>query len=143
LGVVVDRAKEKVCVIASPEGGVEIEEVARKNPDLVMMEYVDTFLGLSDYKSRKIAKFLGIPVQDIVKKLVKIFFDLDLSLCEINPLVQTEDGKILALDAKINFDDNALFRHPQIANFMTRMKMTHEKSKQKKSEYPMLVLREI
>jgi succinyl-CoA synthetase beta subunit len=115
LGVVIDRAREKVCVIASPEGGVEIEEVARKNPELVMTEYVDTFLGLSDYKARKIAKFLGIPVQDIVKKLVKIFFELDLSLCEINPLVQTEDGKILALDAKINFDDNALFRHPDIA----------------------------
>jgi succinyl-CoA synthetase beta subunit len=94
LGVVIDRAREKVCVIASPEGGVEIEEVARKNPELVMTEYVDTFLGLSDYKARKIAKFLGIPVQDIVKKLLKIFFELD---------------------AKINFDDNALFRHPDIA----------------------------
>jgi succinyl-CoA synthetase beta subunit len=80
-----------------------------------MTEYVDTFLGISDYKARKIAKFLGIPVQDIVKKLVKIFFELDLSLCEINPLVQTEDGKILALDAKMVFDDNALFRHPDIA----------------------------
>jgi succinyl-CoA synthetase (ADP-forming) beta subunit (EC 6.2.1.5) len=57
LGVVIDRAREKVCVIASPEGGVEIEEVARKNPELVMTEYVDTFLGISDYKARKIAKF--------------------------------------------------------------------------------------
>ncbi|GBD02995.1 Succinate--CoA ligase [ADP-forming] subunit beta [bacterium HR19] len=115
LGVVIDRSKEKVCVIANPEGGVEIEEVAEKNPNLIMTEYIDSFWGIADYKAKKIAKFLGIPAENIVKNLVRMFFELDCSLCEINPLVETEDGEILALDAKINFDDNALFRHKEIA----------------------------
>ena len=115
IGVVLDRAKEKVCVIASPEGGVEIEEVAEKNPELIITEYVDTFIGLPGYKARKISSFLGIKAEKIIQNLVKMFFELDCSLCEINPLIETESGELLALDAKLNFDDNALFRHPDIA----------------------------
>lgn len=114
LGVVIDRSKEKISVIASTEGGVDIEEVAKSSPEKIFVEYLDPLWGIPDYKARKISKFLGIDITDIVKNLVRMFIEKDCSLCEINPLALTEDGKILALDAKINFDDNALFRHKDI-----------------------------
>ncbi|MCS7214431.1 MAG: ADP-forming succinate--CoA ligase subunit beta [Candidatus Calescibacterium sp.] len=114
LGVVIDRSKEKISVIASTEGGVDIEEVAKKSPEKIFVEYLDPLWGIPDYKARKISKFLGIDATDIIKNLVRMFIEKDCSLCEINPLALTEDGKILALDAKINFDDNALFRHKDI-----------------------------
>ncbi len=116
LGVVLDRSSGKIAVIASREGGIDIEEIAREKPESIITEHADVFFGLADYKARKIANFLGLPqVEDISKKLVKMFLELDCSLCEINPLAETEDGKVIALDAKINFDDNALFRHAEIA----------------------------
>lgn len=114
LGITLDRSKEKIAVIASLEGGVDIEEVARRSPDKLMVEYVDHPLKIPDYKSRKISRFLGIDVTELVKNLFRMFVEKDCSLCEINPLALTEDGRILALDAKITFDDNALYRHEDI-----------------------------
>lgn len=120
LGMVIDRAEEKVVIMASSEGGVEIEEVARKSPKRIIKEHVDSALGLFPFQCRKIAYFLGLDGKTVNKAinfisgLYKAFVENDCSLAEINPLVVTHDGEILALDAKLNIDDNALFRHPDI-----------------------------
>lgn len=114
LGMVLDRSREKISIIASTEGGVDIEEVAKNSPEKIIVEYADPIWGLPEYKCRKISEFLGIDVTDIIKRLFQAFLENDFSLCEINPLALTESGKIVSLDAKINFDDNALFRHPDI-----------------------------
>ncbi len=120
LGVVIDRAEEKVVIMASSEGGVEIEEVAHKNPEKILKEYVDPALGLFPFQCRKIAYFLGLngktanKAVNFISGLYKMFVENDCSLAEINPLVVTRDGEVLALDAKLNIDDNALFRHPDI-----------------------------
>ncbi len=120
LGVVIDRAEEKVVIMASSEGGVEIEEVAHKSPEKILKEYVDPALGLFPFQCRKIAYFLGLngktanKAVNFISGLYKMFVENDCSLAEINPLVVTRDGEVLALDAKLNIDDNALFRHPDI-----------------------------
>ncbi|MFI5324242.1 MAG: ADP-forming succinate--CoA ligase subunit beta [Thermodesulfobacteriota bacterium] len=120
LGMVIDRSKEQIVVMASREGGVEIEEVARKHPGKIMKEYVDPTVGLLPYQSRKIAYFLGLEGKTIGKAvkfisgLYQLFTEKDCSLAEINPMILTKNGDVLALDAKMNFDDNALFRHPDI-----------------------------
>jgi succinyl-CoA synthetase beta subunit len=120
LGVVIDRAEEKVVIMASSEGGVEIEEVAHKNPEKILKEYVDPALGLFPFQCRKIAYFLGLngktanKAVNFISGLYKMFVENDCSFAEINPLVVTRDGEVLALDAKLNIDDNALFRHPDI-----------------------------
>jgi succinyl-CoA synthetase beta subunit len=119
LGIVIDRSAEKPVVMASREGGVEIEEVARRSPELILKEHVDPALGLSDYQVRKLAFGLELnprAVGSFMKSLFRAFQELDCSLAEINPLVETAEGQVLALDAKINFDDNALFRHPEVAD---------------------------
>ena len=120
LGMVIDRATEKVVIMASQEGGMEIEEVARTNPEKILKEYVDPTVGLLPYQCRKIAYFLGLKgktVNKAVKFIIGLytaFIENDCSLAEINPLILTNDGDVYALDAKMNFDDNALFRHPDI-----------------------------
>jgi succinyl-CoA synthetase beta subunit len=120
LGIVIDRSQEKVVLMASSEGGVEIEEVARTHPEKILKEYVDSSVGLLPFQCRKVAYFLGLDGKTVNKAvsfisgLYKAFVDNDCSLAEINPLVLTREGEILALDAKLNFDDNALFRHPDI-----------------------------
>lgn len=120
LGMVIDRATEKVVVMASSEGGVEIEEVARKSPKKILKEYVDPAVGLLPFQCRKIAYFLGLEGKtankavNFVSGLYNLFVNNDCSLAEINPLVVTREGEVLALDAKLNFDDNALYRHPDI-----------------------------
>ncbi len=120
VGIVVDRGTGKPVVMASTEGGVEIEEVAAKTPEKILKEYVDPSIGLAAFQARKLAYGLNLD-GDIAKKAVKFFLALykafeakDASLAEINPLVITKEGDVLALDAKMNFDDNALFRHPEI-----------------------------
>lgn len=120
LGLVVDRAKQRVVVMASQEGGVEIEEVAAKSPEKILKEYIDPAVGLIPFQARKLAFGLGID-KSLVNKAVKFmmgiyqaFVDSDASMAEINPLVITKDGNIMALDAKMGFDDNGLFRHKDI-----------------------------
>ena len=120
LGIVIDRATEQVVIMASQEGGMEIEEVAKTNPEKILKVHVDTTVGLLPYQCRKIAYFLGLKGKTVNKAvkfiigLYEAFIDNDCSLAEINPLIITNDGDVYALDAKMNFDDNALFRHSDI-----------------------------
>jgi succinyl-CoA synthetase beta subunit len=125
VGMVVDRAKRCPVVMVSREGGVEIEEVAAKNPDAIIKEWLHPHLGIQAYQLRRLCKALGLtgePAKTAAKTiaaLAKIFFEKDCSLAEINPLVLTKNadgtpGQIMAIDAKFTFDDNALFRHPDI-----------------------------
>ncbi|MBF6559493.1 MAG: ADP-forming succinate--CoA ligase subunit beta [Candidatus Binataceae bacterium] len=120
LGMVVDRKAEGVSVIASTEGGMEIEEVAAKTPERILTEPIDPVIGLSGFQARKIAFALGLRDKQVgqfgalIAALYRAFVETDASLLEINPLVVTKDGTVLCLDAKMSFDDNALFRHPEI-----------------------------
>lgn len=120
LGIVLDRAQGKPVFMASAAGGVEIEEVAARTPELILKETIDPGMGLTPFQARKLAFGIGIPaasVPDAVKAmtaLARAYEAIDASLAEINPFILTADGKIYALDAKINLDDNALFRHKEL-----------------------------
>ena len=120
LGIVLDRATGKLVFMASQAGGMEIEEVAAKDPDAIYKEEIDPVIGLAAYQGRKIAFALAIKPsmvnQAVVffQSLYKAFVETDASLLEINPFITTKDDKLFALDAKMTFDDNALFRHPEI-----------------------------
>ena len=114
-----DRKTKSVMLMLSAEGGIEIEEVAKTNPEKILKIPIDPLLGLRPYEARKAlfnlfsdAKLVSQAV-DILVKLYNIYIDKDCTLAEINPLVIDTEGKVIALDAKINFDDNALFRHPE------------------------------
>ncbi|KYQ87066.1 MULTISPECIES: ADP-forming succinate--CoA ligase subunit beta [Thermoactinomyces] len=120
VGVVIDRATQRVVMMASEEGGTEIEEVAAKTPEKIFKEVIDPAVGMMPFQARRLAYSINIP-QEKVNKAVKFmlglyqaFVDNDCSLAEINPLITTKDGRVMALDAKLNFDSNALFRHPDI-----------------------------
>ncbi len=120
IGMVVDRVTQRVCLMASSEGGMDIEEVAAKTPEKIHKVFVDSETGLKDAEADAVAAKIGIPAASVpqaravLQSLYKAFWDTDASLAEINPLVLTGDGRVVALDAKINFDSNALFRHPDI-----------------------------
>ncbi len=120
LGIVIDRAAALPVIMASSAGGMEIEEVARTRPEAILKVYVDPATGVWGYHARRLAYGLGLTGEvtkaaaDFVARLYRAFEAKDCSLAEINPLVVTEDGRLLALDAKMNFDDNALSRHPEI-----------------------------
>lgn len=120
LGMVVDRKAKSVAVIASTEGGMEIEEVAAKTPDRILTEPIDPVIGLAGFQARKIAFALGLRDKQVgqfgalLSALYKAFLETDASLIEINPLVVTKDGSVICLDAKMSFDDNGLFRHADI-----------------------------
>ncbi len=120
LGITIDRARNTVTLIASAEGGVEIEEVARKSPEKVLKEPFHPMLGLQGYQARDVALKLGFKdklaaeAAKMMMNLSRAFIKTDASLAEVNPLVVTKDGQLLALDAKFNFDDNATFRHKEI-----------------------------
>ena len=121
LGLVVDRAVGRVTVMASTEGGVEIEEVAARNPEKILREILDPVIGLSGYQARRLCFGLGLAGKEQMPKAVafltalsRAFVEIDASLLEVNPLVVTKTGDVIALDAKISFDDNALFRHPEV-----------------------------
>ena len=121
LSLLIDRVTSRVTIMASTEGGMEIEEVAAATPEKILKEAIDPTAGLMPYQARKIAFGLGLQGKQVgsaVKFLLamyKAFTELDASLVEVNPLVVTGDDQVLALDAKMNFDDNALFRHPDVA----------------------------
>ncbi len=120
LGMVLDRTSGRATMMASTEGGMEIEEVAAKTPEKILRETIDPLVGLAAYQARRLAFGLGLSKEQVGKAvqfmtaLARCFVDADCSLAEINPLVVTEDGALLALDAKLGFDDNALFRHADI-----------------------------
>ncbi len=120
--ITVDRLQSRIVVIASSEGGVEIEETAKKNPSAVFKEYVDSITGMMPFQARNLAFRLGIRDKDMIRRAVKtmlslyeFFVEYDCALVEINPLVVTRQSEIVALDAKLSFDDSALSRHPEIA----------------------------
>ena len=121
LGMVIDRETSRLVVIASEEGGVEIEVVAAEAPEKIIKEFIDPGTGMQAFQARKTAFALNIPktilrdVNKLLMNLYRFFCETDASLAEINPLVITKDGRILAADAKINFDNNALSKHPDIA----------------------------
>ena len=121
LGITLDRAQSKLVVMASREGGVEIEKVAAATPEKILRETVDPSVGLQPFQATRLAFGLGFEGKQVrqaagfILNLYKAYVGADCSIAEINPLVTTTDGQILALDAKINFDDNALFRHPDFA----------------------------
>tara|TARA_Y100000994_G_scaffold245397_1_gene246940 strand:- start:745 stop:1911 length:1167 start_codon:yes stop_codon:yes gene_type:complete len=120
LGCVVDRATGQITIMASREGGVDIEEVAAKNPEKIINVKIDPASGYQAFHGRRIAYSLGLSGSEVkecvalISKIYTAFSDIDASVLEINPLVLTKDKKLIALDAKINFDDNALFRQPEI-----------------------------
>ncbi len=118
-----DRASQKVALMASSEGGMDIEEVAHKTPEKIIKVFVDPLLGLTDAQALELATGIGVPegsiaqAVDTFKKLYTCYMETDASLAEINPLILEGDGNIKALDAKFNFDANALYRHPEIVAY--------------------------
>jgi succinyl-CoA synthetase beta subunit len=118
--LVVDRVLQKAVLMASSEGGMDIEEVADKHPEKIHRVTVDPFDGLADADAEGVARKIGVPealvpaARDLFKSLARCFDECDCSLVEVNPLIVTGDQRVVALDAKLNFDDNALFRHPEI-----------------------------
>jgi succinyl-CoA synthetase beta subunit len=120
LSMLLDREEAKLLVMASQSGGMEIEQVAAEHPELILKEHIEPAVGLAQYQARKIAFGLGLTgklVQQAVtllSGLYKAYLETDASLVEVNPLITTRDGRLFALDAKVNFDDNALFRHQDI-----------------------------
>jgi succinyl-CoA synthetase beta subunit len=122
-GLVLDRVSQKVVVMASSEGGMDIEEVAEKTPELLHKFAVEPSTGLQDKDADDLARKIGIPdasipqARAILQGLYKAFWETDASLAEINPLIVTGNGKVIALDAKFNFDSNALFRHPDVVAY--------------------------
>jgi len=120
LGLVLDRASSRVVFMASQAGGMEIEEVAHNTPEKIFKEYIDPAIGLQPWQARSLAFKLGLETAQIgeavkfMMGLYKAFMETDSTLMEINPFITTKDGKLLALDCKINFDDNALFRHKDL-----------------------------
>jgi len=120
LGMLIDRATSRITVMASTEGGMEIEEVAAEHPEKILKVAIDPATGMQAFHARQIAFGLGLEGKQVnaavkfMLAMYKAFTELDCSIVEINPLVVTGDGQIIALDAKVNFDDNALFRHPDV-----------------------------
>jgi succinyl-CoA synthetase beta subunit len=120
LGIVLDRAVARLVFMASAAGGMEIEEVAARDPDAILKETIDPAIGLQPYQARKLAFALDLkpeqvnPAVKLMLALARATAETDASLCEINPFITTTDGRVFALDAKMNFDDNALFRHRDI-----------------------------
>jgi len=123
LGMVVDRDSQRVALLASSEGGMEVEEVAKNTPEKIHTLRIDPVLGLIDTDAADVARLIGIPEDSIARAVVvlqglyRAFVEKEAMLAEINPLVLTADGRVIALDAKFNFDSNALFRHPEITAY--------------------------
>jgi len=120
VGLVLDRAAQRVTLMASAEGGVNIEEVAEKAPEKIVKAAIDPVAGLTDRQADEVARGIGIPeasvaqARELFQRLHKVYEETDASLAEVNPMILSGDGKVIALDAKLNFDSNALFRHPEI-----------------------------
>src|SRR5436189_342901 len=126
VGMVVDRTTQRVCLMASSEGGMDIEEVAAKTPEKIQKVFIDPEAGLTAAEADEVARKIGIPEasigegRQVLQGLYRVFDETDASLAEINPLVVTGDGHVIALDAKLNFDANGLFRHPDRAEMRDR-----------------------
>lgn len=120
LSFTIDRTTAQVVMIGSEAGGMEIEDVAANSPEKIIKEYIDPFIGLAPFQAKRMAFKLNFPAKlvnkagSLMMKLYQVFIDKDCSLAEINPLVITKEGDVMALDAKLNFDDSALYRHPDI-----------------------------
>lgn len=120
IGLVLDRKTSRVVLMGSAEGGMEIEEVAKESPEKIFTEVIDPLVGLTGFQARRMAFNLNFPnelvnkVAKLLQNLYKVFVEKDCMIAEINPLVTTKEGEVVALDAKINFDENALYRHPEI-----------------------------
>jgi succinyl-CoA synthetase beta subunit len=123
VALVVDRVTQRATMMASSEGGMDIEEVAAKTPEKIHRVAIDPKTGLKDAEAEDIARRIGVPegsiaqARDLLKGLYRVFDECDCSLAEVNPLIVTGDGKVVALDAKLNFDSNALYRHPEIVAY--------------------------
>ena len=120
VGMVVDRQTQRVCLMASSEGGMDIEEVAARHPEKIHKVFIDPALGLTGEDASEVSRKIGVPENSVpqaaqlLQSLYKCFDETDASLAEINPLILTGENKVVALDSKLNFDDNGLFRHPEI-----------------------------
>jgi succinyl-CoA synthetase beta subunit len=120
VGMLVDRVTQQVCLLASSEGGMDIEHVAATTPEKIHKVFIDPSEGLTNADAEGVSRKIGVPdaalaqSRDLLKALYKCFCETDASLAEINPLILTKDGKVVALDSKLNFDDNALFSHPDV-----------------------------
>ena len=120
LSIAVDNDTAGLVIIASGAGGTEIEETAAEHPELIVKEYVSVYEGFHNYEGIEVARKIGLPAElqkdflAMLRNMTRLFIEKDCSLVEINPLVETADGKLIALDAKVNFDDNALMRHPDV-----------------------------
>jgi succinyl-CoA synthetase beta subunit len=120
LGMTLDRATGRITVMASTEGGMEIEEVAAHSPEKILKEGINPAVGWQEYQSRRLGFALGLDAKQVrelskfLQALTRCYWEIDCSLLEINPLITTKDGRVLALDAKVNFDDNALYRHAEL-----------------------------
>lgn len=123
ISIVLDRATSRPIIMASQDGGMDIEEVAEKTPERIIKEAIHPAIGLQPYQARKIAYALNIPQEGmkdalkLISNLYKMFIEADCAMVEINPLVVTTDNRVFALDAKVDFDSNALFRHPDIVSY--------------------------
>jgi succinyl-CoA synthetase beta subunit len=123
ISIVLDRSTSRPVIMASLDGGMDIEEVAEKNPERIIKEFVHPVIGLQPYQARKIAYALNIPQEGmkdalkLITNLYKVFIEADCAMVEINPLVVTKDKRVFALDGKVDFDSNALFRHPDIVSY--------------------------
>jgi succinyl-CoA synthetase beta subunit len=123
VAMVVDRVTQRATLMASSEGGMDIEEVAARTPEKIHRVAIDPATGLKDAEAEDVSRKIGVPdasvpqARDLLKALYRVFDECDCSLAEVNPLVLTGDGRVVALDAKLNFDSNALFRHPEIVAF--------------------------
>jgi malate-CoA ligase subunit beta len=121
IGLVLDRKRERIVVVAHPHGGMEIEEIAQREPEAIQREVVEPAVGMQLFQARELAFGIGIPPAQVNQTVAAIqgayraFRELDATMVEINPLVLTKDGRVLVLDAKMSFDDNALFRRPNVA----------------------------
>ena len=124
LAVTLDRAVSKLAVMASPAGGMDIEQVAHDTPEKIYKEWVDPTIGIRDFQCRRLGTKLGFTgtalkqFPSILKNLLRFFVEYDCSIAEINPLLLTKSGSLVALDAKVNFDDNGIFRHPNLAELV-------------------------
>ncbi|MEA2714168.1 MAG: malate-CoA ligase subunit beta, partial [Gemmatimonadales bacterium] len=121
LGLVLDRKTERIMIVAHPQGGMEIEDIAKSAPDSILREVVEPAIGMSAFQAREIAYGLGLAPAQVSRAVTTLlgayraFRDLDATMVEINPLVVTGDGQVLALDCKMTFDDNAMFRRPNVS----------------------------
>ena len=146
LGMLLDRATGRNTVMASREGGMDIEEVAATHPEKIFFEPINPTLGWQPWQSRRLARKLAItgnPAKELHKfltALTRAYEEMDCSLLEINPLITTKDGRVLALDAKINFDDNALYRHPELADWRDPAEEDPQESEAKKWDLSYIAL---